>query len=69
MSLEVPQEFKYVILMISFKEELTKSSIIEIQPGYSDSKGNPVKLSGQFMEKYFRTEQSADEIEKTITSL
>ena len=51
----------------SGNEELTKSSIIQIlKPRYFDSKVKPVKLSGQFLSKHFKPEQSSDEIEKII---
>jgi ParB family chromosome partitioning protein len=51
----------------SGNEGLNKTSINEIlNPGYSGAKVKPVKLSGQLLSQYFKPEQSAEEIEKTI---
>jgi ParB family chromosome partitioning protein len=46
---------------------LNETSINEIfNPGYFAEKVKPVKLSGQFLSKHFKPEQSAEEIEKVI---
>lgn len=47
--------------------ELTKDSINEILSSTNPDLGfKPIKLSEQFLSKYFKPEQSADEIEKII---
>jgi ParB family chromosome partitioning protein len=47
---------------------LDETTINEIfNPGYFGVKVKPVKLSGEFLSKYFKPEQGAEEIEKVIT--
>ena len=68
---ELPSDSRKISIMQSDElkeksgnEGLTKSSIVEIlKPSYFDSKVKPVKLSGQFLSKHFKPEQSSEEIE------
>jgi ParB family chromosome partitioning protein len=51
----------------SAKKELDETSINEIfNLGYFAEKVKPVKLSGQFLSQHFKSEQSAEDIEKII---